>query len=749
MKRLMFFLFFFLTNLCAVFAQDDALYVFRNDGGFNAFLRAEIDSIAFSHFDKDSIYHNDWQMQVVYTKTGVCKIPLASIDSVSLTAPEAEVNSDVFQLTAAHDCFLSGCDTVQFTLALSTPAYMRPSKGNVVVSACDCSSFPDGIMARVVSKEQDDDGFHYVCRQVSIDEVYDRLVAIGSVYCEDTLSEHDVARSVGVASDSKLWDVNWRQTLEKDGAAADMDVGGVAHMTVAINIQPGKPLYFRMDLHHDLKSSFAFKASKSADNYCERRLKRLRLGKIRIPACPLLYIIPKFDISAYVAVGGKADVDFSAHYNRTDKVSFIYQNKVWSVSHTPADDAGVDVASLSMTGYAEAGLKPNLLFSFCGSATGIGMEYSIGLRETANFSLDGVALFDEGAYQALKDSYVRTTLPQKLRIYAQVGLFGDGVRPFDKSFSYEPQVGSDRYLLPLFTKPVYTQGSSADRAVLNTAISRDLLFPLEVGMVLYEGNKKLTSKFSAQKYRILSEWLQNGMRIDFDNIQPGKRYTAYPAVRIFGRELRAVPPVDFPDYFYCHNLHHPHAVDLGLPSGLKWCCANVGAANPEDYGDYYAWGETEAKSYYRWTTYKWAKGSAVIALTKYCTNSRHGTVDNLTTLELSDDAAHGRMGGAWRMPTRTELEELRNNCTWTRTAMNDVEGFMVMGKNGNSIFLPAAGFHDESNFGGVGSDGYYWLSSLYTNYPYSAEMIKFSSNRVYWGSYGSRYYGRSVRAVCP
>lgn len=268
-------------------------------------------------------------------------------------------------------------------------------------------------------------------------------------------------------------------------------------------------------------------------------------------------------------------------------------------------------------------------------------------------------------------------------------------------------------------------------------------------MVLYEGDKKLTSKFSTQKYRILSEWPQNGMRIDFDNIQSGKRYTAYPAVRIFGRELRAVPPVDFPDYFYCHDSHHPHAVDLGLPSGLKWRCANVGAANPEDYGDYYAWGETEAKSYYRWTTYKWAKGSAVIALTKYCTNSRHGTVDNLTTLELSDDAAHGRMGGAWRMPTRTELEELRNNCTWTRTAMNDVEGFMVMGKNGNSIFLPAAGFHDESDFGGVGSDGYYWLSSLYTNYPYSAEMIKFSSNRVYWGSYGSRYYGRSVRAVCP
>ena len=184
-------------------------------------------------------------------------------------------------------------------------------------------------------------------------------------------------------------------------------------------------------------------------------------------------------------------------------------------------------------------------------------------------------------------------------------------------------------------------------------------------------------------------------------------------------------------------------VDLGLPSGLKWATCNVGATTPEDYGDYFAWGEVEPKEYYDWSTYKYCAGSSS-TMTKYCDNSDYGKdgfVDNKTVLDPEDDAAHVNWGGAWRMPTKAEQDELRNNCTWTWTTQNGVNGYKVIGPNGNSIFLPAAGCRFEGSLNNAGSYGYYWSSSLNADDPYRAYYVYFNSDYVDWYNYGGRYYG--------
>jgi hypothetical protein len=189
-------------------------------------------------------------------------------------------------------------------------------------------------------------------------------------------------------------------------------------------------------------------------------------------------------------------------------------------------------------------------------------------------------------------------------------------------------------------------------------------------------------------------------------------------------------------------------VDLGLPSGLKWATCNVGATTPEEYGDYFAWGEVEPKTTYDWSTYKY--GTNYDQLTKYCSNSSYGKdgfVDNKTVLDPEDDAATANWGGAWRMPTKAEQDELRNNCTWTWTTQNGVNGYKVTGPNGNSIFLPAAGYMSEGSLNGAGSGGYYWSSSLDTDSPYCAYLVYFSSGGVDW-NYLYRYYGFTVRPVC-
>ena len=119
-------------------------------------------------------------------------------------------------------------------------------------------------------------------------------------------------------------------------------------------------------------------------------------------------------------------------------------------------------------------------------------------------------------------------------------------------------------------------------------------------------------------------------------------------------------------------------VDLGLPSGLKWATCNVGADTPEEYGGYFAWGEVKSKEYYDWSTYKY--GVEANKLTKYCDNSNfgdNGFADNKTVLASEDDAAAANWGGKWRMPTAAEQDELRNNCTWTWTTQNGVNGYKV------------------------------------------------------------------------
>ena len=170
-------------------------------------------------------------------------------------------------------------------------------------------------------------------------------------------------------------------------------------------------------------------------------------------------------------------------------------------------------------------------------------------------------------------------------------------------------------------------------------------------------------------------------------------------------------------------------VELGLPSGLRWAAYNIGAKKPEEYGNYYAWGEIATKTTYDWSTYKYADGS-YDALTKYCDNSSYGNngfTDELTTLETADDAATQNWGGNWRMPTIDEWRELIDNCTWTWTTKNSVNGYEVKATNGNSIFLPAAGYRNDDERSSAGSYGYYWSSSLSTNYPDYAQSVYFYS----------------------
>ena len=192
-------------------------------------------------------------------------------------------------------------------------------------------------------------------------------------------------------------------------------------------------------------------------------------------------------------------------------------------------------------------------------------------------------------------------------------------------------------------------------------------------------------------------------------------------------------------------------VNLGLSSGTLWATCNVGADNPEDYGDYFAWGETQSKTTYNWSTYIYCNGD-YNQLTKYCTQSDfgfNGFTDNLKTLQSSDDAATANWGEGWRTPTYNQWVELLTKCSHSWTTQNGVKGCLFTGRNGNSIFLPAASSRMDDDYRLVGDDGSYWSSSLNKGYPDGAKGFKFIISFDDCDLYDdlSRSSGRSVRAV--
>lgn len=203
-------------------------------------------------------------------------------------------------------------------------------------------------------------------------------------------------------------------------------------------------------------------------------------------------------------------------------------------------------------------------------------------------------------------------------------------------------------------------------------------------------------------------------------------------------------------------------VDLGLPSGTLWATCNVGANSPEEFGDYFAWGETQPKEVYDWSTYIWMKEGGQPTRTrinKYtCEDGQTNACwysggkfvgDGRTELLPEDDAATANWGSAWQMPSLTQIKELYNK-SYTTTVWTTQEGvrgrLITSNSNGNSIFLPAAGYCNDTSLDRAGSRSHYWSRSLGTDGISTAYFLFFNSAYISWNDF-DRSDGRSVRPV--
>lgn len=681
----------------------EAFYIYRNDGQFNAFYRGEILSIEYSNYDADSVYYDEIVTQVVNTADSVYKIPLAAIDSVAFVQPETIVSDDVFPLTSEHSPYISDADTLKFSMLSSTPDALRPKVGNIVVATADCDAFAHGIIARVEQITNDGSYYRYECSKAYLEDVFEQLVAYTNGRVEETgVGYRDAMRRVSFSE--TLWNQNWTGTITGGGTTTVLGVGDRATATVTVCKTLTTPFFFQLQLQNQLTTSIDFTAESTASIYKEIQIgKTITAGKITIPyTFGLLWIEPKLSLYGYFDEKGKVELKYGGHFNRTDFLSFTYSQRKWTFTHTPTTDAGTDVAQLSMEGSAEIGLKPQIDFSLNGQQAGFGFNGRLGLKENINFVFDMTHLKDGGLYDAMRDSYCRTTIPWSINVHANANIFSrydgsqseDGPATFSHTFAprEEARWGEDRYIFPLFSN---VEGKREDGKVVAKAnVSRTTLLPVQVGFSLIDQDKNIVSTaYDSRSYGVGNTF--NSYRCELSGMESSGKYTVRPSVKLFGQDVLASPEAEVSGEHSCPDSNHPHWIDLGLPSGTQWRCCNEGASSPEAYGGYYTFGQVASA------------------------------------------------------PTKEQIEELVNNCSYEWTKQNGVKGGKFTGPNGGTIFLPAAGFSFFGEFFNVGS-GYYWSSTPRDgNCAYGLYFDSYRGARLNYSDRDSDglYFGDSVRPV--
>ena len=420
-------------------------------------------------------------------------------------------------------------------------------------------------------------------------------------------------------------------------------------------------------------------------------------------------------------------------HNYTFGMAFDYSNRgeniMKSFIATPRlvtssiDVTGCIDGSLAVGGFIETGFKLVSRDFFKACARG-----KLGWKVKGNFVLRNsdvdIAEKDTKLYNRLKSSSVETGpfASVSLETSALGGVWTENTTLLSAELMKKWDI------VPTFSKTTlsHTDGSLSTLTA-NSEVSGNCLSPVTIGYKLYDEEMNEISdivvedKFKNGRY---------GLKHTFYDIDLNKKYLIYPKVKLFNIDILASPKATFS--FLCPDSNHPHAIDLGMPSGKKWACCNVDADAPEEYGGYYAWGDVETKSTYTLGTYT----------RKY--------VENISGTQF--DVATKKWGDNWQIPTKEDMEWLTKNCSWVDKTWHGVKGTLIIAPNGNSIFLPYSDLVASDRSYGMGGCCY-WTGTqdlLYAkeeDNPYSLFMPIATEVKTVWSDYYLAHYGMLIRPI--
>lgn len=820
--------------IASVSFADNALYIYRNDGSFNAFLDSDIDSMAYSTIDTAGVDHQRHVTQLIYTPDSLYQIPLSAIDSIAFTERPVKYTPQVVKITEEYLPYILSADSLQIQFSTTLPSNLRPYNGDILLYEGFSETFPNGFVGRITDITETSSAIIVECEEVYIDEVYESLTFVSDYVLENTpdeISQYSLRQISPKAEGEASVALNLGLELSAgDVGRFSASYKGSLKVRAVINMSLTEPFYADLSCTstHTFKGEVQLETSKPFFWNGDKSIKVFK-ATLPLPNCPVL----KFDYVVAPFVKGELSGSLSATFESTSSTTngVIFRGasaETYKRNNGKFSDPQLS-AAFNIDGTLFGGAICSAYFGTVGNFLGLETNLYVGPKLTGNLSVDLVSLATESVYDAVKDAQIKVSLGAELEAKAKLKLLKWEI---DKVFA-KAEFNSGLlkwYLYPLFSTPTYTQGDNKSIAIIKTTPSRDLLMPVQIGMRLIDEQGKITTQYtSSTTYHYPSSSAVEYSE-QFERIKPDVDYTFSPMFKIFGFEMQANPTKQVqieveattgeasditdnkavvsgygdclesadsvrnlgivystsgtPDinngtfvssglttsgdfsitlnnlesettYYYrtCLNLDGKYyygtvstfktkadekEVDLGL--SVKWAGWNVGASSPEEYGGYYAWGETEEKSEYSVSTYKYYYDTDGDGDEEYANigSDISGT---------QYDVARQKWGGSWRMPTYNELSELRSKCTWTWITYKGINGYKVTGPNGNSIFLPAAGYRSGTSLDNRGSRGYDWSGSLRVGNSGRAWSLNFYNGKRSLNNDYRRDAGLTVRPV--
>ena len=742
---------FVLSVVFPVSAQE-AFYIYRNDGQFNAFFNDEVDSIIYSKIALDSTLCDDYVVQEVYTADSLYRIPLTAIDSVGFVKPETVYKSGVTDIAENLWQYVITATDSTLLLQSSTPSKLIPQKGDKLVYTEMTETFPAGFAGEVSSVTTNADGIFVSCVAVDLEEIFDTYYGVTTTNNPQTRSVYNSGRQI-IAPGTFSLPTKWLEQLSascdlKDDYALDasfsfgMDVTPKFEVSAMVIIDRIHGTYYTIscigDYHLSQNISFSGSLSYSRDF-------KIDIPQVPIPLCPFVKFYFEPGLFVQSEVQGVLNQTWGQHY----RSAFLYEysskgeevlkpvNKMFMVGNSYSGEAMI-TGSIAAGAYAE-----------CGFAISDKKFTNVHLRAEGGYELESnavvykkevnTALASTAIYDRLKDS--------RISVNKFYGASAEAEFMDKYTLSFELPLGKKENLLNVAHVPTFSGmkavGNEQDKtsAMVSATATGACFLPLRVGLLINDKNgNDIGRMYHGEKHYINNTPYSH----QFSGLEPGETYSAHPIVHAYGIEMLASPSASFTLDKKEEDKPTPgEMIDLGL--SVKWASHNVGASSPEGFGGYYAWGETEEKSDYDWETYKYAVDSDGNGM--FYEDEFIDIGSNISGTQY--DVAHVKWGGSWRMPTLDEIRELGENCSWKWTTYNGVKGQLVTGPNGNSIFLPASGYRYGTSVDDVGDDGRYWsatqnegsniTAAYYLNYYYSYGY--------YWGYCWNRSGGCTVRPV--
>ena len=537
MKRL---LISFIMCLSAIvsFSQNKntTLYIYRNDGMFNAFYYSEVDSMLCSMIDTTGVEHSEYIVQEIYTADSLYRIPLSAIDSISFATPKAEYQQNVKPINTSWLDYIISVEDLTITISKDIPSELMPIVGQVIVAETKEHPFEMGFAGRVSEIKNNGENYLVLCSDVTLKEIYKTLVYKGR-----SKSSQNSAQARAKRAENR----NEMETVYFDiPHNLSLSLG-----PLSLNVSP----IIALDYIICINDEQTYIDNRITHYYdCSAQLDCELTGENELVDMPLSFPIPT------EVPGLRAEINVGTFFGYSGGIT-ISMNKPFTVTGTTGyiayDDHAADIDewhfeskdtefSANINGSVRFGMAAQARLAFITDRlASIDVTGYFGPEVTANFSLSSNGLLDGSLYSALKDSKITLNAYGAVKPGWRFAGFEHQELNYNPSFHFEL---NQWYILPEFNNLSWTQTQGTKGGKLDGGINRDLFWPgVQLGWSLYDRDEHMyASQYYPETYRLMNEWPWKGLEMELNDLPYGSKYTAYPMIRIWGYEMRALPSTE-------------------------------------------------------------------------------------------------------------------------------------------------------------------------------------------------------------